>query len=126
MKYIRTKNGIFEVLSEYDTPENTTLISNPVRAFDVRVTPRTNPSASIRIVYSNEVVNQADTIEELCDGFMLESAKGFPVDYKKFRSAKKAKERITLETTLYGFIHVRHKGLIYVAKLNENGVLELI
>lgn len=65
MKYVRTENGIFEVLSEYDTPENTTLISNPVRAFDVKVTSRTYSGASIRIIYSNEVIKQADTIEDL-------------------------------------------------------------
>ena len=51
--YIRTKDGVYEVLSEYEPSEYTTLISNPVKAFDVKVTTRTSNGSSIRIVYGS-------------------------------------------------------------------------
>lgn len=71
---------------------------------------------------------QADTIEELCDLFMLEPIMKdlTPIDFKQLWRAKKTKNEIKLETTLYGAIWVKDKGLIYVAKMNEKGELELI
>lgn len=70
----------------------------------------------------------ASTIEELCDLFMLEPIrKGLtPIPFKQLWRAKKTKNQIKLETTLYGAIWVKGKGLIYVAKMNTKGELELI
>ena len=127
MKYVRTENGIFEVLSEYDTPENTTLISNLVMAFNAKVTPRNYSGASIRIIYSNEVISQADTIKELCDRFVVETC-----DNTKFwleRSLEFAKIYCGIKN-IYGAIWVIDDNgvpiLKPVAKMNENGDLELI
>lgn len=128
--YIRTKDGVYEVLSEYDTPENTTLISNPVAAFDVKVTPRTFNGSSIRIIYSNEVISQSENIEELCDMFVEKTKtifhkhNGYVINWKTnmVYSLKALSESYY---SVKGAIYT-DKGLIYVAKMNENGELELI
>lgn len=129
MKYIRTENGIFEVLNEYDTPENTTLISNPVRAFDVKVTSRTYSGASIRIIYSNEVIKQADTIEDLfMKGDLLvagDNESEIPIFFENIRFLRawliyngglKIKE-----------FYIKHGNDYHLeAKMNSKGELELI
>jgi len=114
MKYIRTENNIYELND------------------DVYVK---NDEAFMRWFWGGQeiepddlgkVIKQADTIEELCDWFFLEGANCYPINYKKFSTAKRAKERMQIEQNLYGVIHVKGKGLIYVAKMNDKGVLELI
>ena len=90
--YIRTKDGIYEVLSEYEPSEYTTLISNPVKAFDVKVTTRTFNGASIRIIYGSEVISQSESIEELCDEFVVfdkEKPNRKLLYYKGFKNLKK-------------------------------------
>lgn len=68
-------------------------------------------------------VKQADTIEELCDKFVIFNSNNFCVgiidDYEtaKYKSPYKA--------TVYGAIWT-DKGLIYVAKMNDKGVLEYV
>jgi hypothetical protein len=87
-----------------------------------------------------EIVAEADTIEELCDEFVYKNRK-----YNKFIGKVKAnegKDYIKLEdkygfetdnilvglinwNLIYGAIWT-DKGLIYVAKMNEKGELELL
>lgn len=105
MKYIRTEDGILKV-DGYDD-----------RGVCV---------CSGKTFYRDEYIKQANTIEELCDWFFLEGANGNPINYKKFYTAKRSKERMQIEHDLYGVIHIKGKGLIYVAKLNDNGELELL
>ena len=129
--YIRTKDGVYEVLSEYDEPEYTTLISNPVKAFDVKVTTRTSNGSFIRIVYGSEVISQSESIEELCDEFVVfdkEQPNGKFLYYKGFENLKKEfidfekdKEKVVVCGAIW-----TDKGLIYVAKMNDEGDLELI
>lgn len=127
--YIRIKDGIYEVLSEYDTPENTTLISNPVAAFDVKVTPRTYSGTSIRIIYSNEVISKSENLEELCDEFVLydNQLKTFGVFDKKVITFKWLQNNLEIYKgmIIYGAIYT-DKGLIYVAKMDNEGKLVLI
>ncbi len=101
MKYIRTDIGIFESEKRNQNP----------KMFEC---------------LWGSVLKEADTIEELCDWFFLEGANGNPINYKKLYTAKRAKERMQIAHDLYGVIHVKGKGLIYVAKMNEKGWLELI
>lgn len=136
--YIRTKDWIYEVLSEYDTPENTTLISNPVTAFDVKVTPRTYSGASIRIIYSNEIISQSENLEELCDefvGLIKDRNSDFIITKVIAHSLKELKDSLKTEfngKTYYGKFDIIYgaiwtsKGLIYVAKMNDKGKLVLI
>ena len=66
----------------------------------------------------------ADTIEELCDEFVVD----YGIDkivYKQLNWAIDKATRGTYPYTIYAAIWT-DKGLIYVAKLNDKGELELI
>lgn len=116
MKYIRTKDGVYEVVTTERGSDNKLLY----------IISTSKSDTSTDWIHEGDVIKQADTIEELCDWFFLEGAKGNPIDYKKLYTAKRAKERMQIEHDLYGVIHIKGKGLIYVAKMNEKGELELI
>lgn len=114
MKYIRTKDAkIIKILKEgtdefgkYGMVDEENCIRN----------------------YDN--LKQADTIEELCDEFVL--AKNDYFEYTIFRLFTTAKS-LKLESVknkevvanIYGAIWT-DKGLIYVAKMNDKGELELL
>ena len=87
------------------------------------------------IEYKEEIIKQADTIEELCDEFVYEILTG---EYEEpmYRDIHNA--RIDIKTQLkiyednmmsvcaiYGAIWTEW-GLKYVAKMNEKGELELL
>ena len=126
--YIRTKDGVYEVLSEYEPPEYTTLISNPVKAFDVKVTTRTSNGSSIRIVYGSEVISQSESIEELCDEFVVirdstkinQLVRTDDINYLK-EMMKEDKRIIAIKGAIWTDF-----GLKYVARLTEDGGVELI
>ena len=126
--YIRTKDGIYEVLSEYPEPENTTLISNPVKAFDVKVTTRTSNGSSIRIVYGSEVISQSESIEELCDEFVVirdntkinQLVRTDNIKYLKDMT-KDDKRIIAVKGAVW-----TDWGLKYLANVNKDGGLELV
>ena len=103
--YIRTKDGVYEVEAETDTFYYT------------------NIAREIGVIKTNRV-REAKTIEELCDRFVV-------ID-------KETKEVMNIVTFLayaklwssckydiYGAVWT-DKGLIYVAKMNSEGKLELI
>lgn len=87
-------------------------------------------------VFENEILKEADTIEELCDKFMwikhLDNE-----TYRKFYEKIDTKNKVLIgddsklhyqpreELEIYGAIWT-DKGLIYVAKMNEKGELELL
>ena len=73
----------------------------------------------------NNIIKQADTIEELCDEFVYVGEKGNVVlgmSYKQFGDVKKYNVN---GNKIYGAIWT-DKGLIYVARMNEKGELELL
>lgn len=112
MKYIRTQKGhIYEYVEQRIYPSQYT-------KFGLY---RHNLNSEYELITAI-----ADTIEELCDWFFLEGAKGYPINYKKFYTAKKSKERMDIKQNLYGVIFIRGKGLKYVAIMNDKGELELI
>lgn len=107
MKYIRTKDGkVYEENKLYFEPliEEYISIKNP----HTRV---------------GEIDFEADTIEELCDEFIAmpkQLAEGhIPITFEG--AQKFAKNGMVV----YGAIWT-DKGLIYVAKMNEKGELELL
>ena len=123
MKYIRTKDGIYEVENE-----NFNYVGKEYK----------------RATWNKSqlVINQADTIEELCDEFIgvLDNGKGSHIWYNEqllgitewetFEEYMEkiwfyAKANVSLNEILYGAIWT-DKGLIYVAKMNDKGELELI
>lgn len=111
MKYIRTKDGILKV-DGYDD-----------RGVCV---------CRGKTFYRDEYIKQADTIEELCDGFYLDDGQEeFCLDdvftnFDKFKSSYIYNNKYHIvKYEGYGFIKTS-KGLIYVAKMNDEGKLCLI
>lgn len=113
MSYIRTKDGRIV---------DTTKIVTGSKFMDFA----TNDE-SFRVIFKTEPLATADTIEELCDEFILEEKMREVIYHHKstkfddFKTIAMLNERYTL----YGAIWTE-KGLIYVAKMNESGCLELI
>ena len=116
MKYIRTKDG--KIFENYD---NLQIIDNTLCSMQ---------NGRVWLVLG-EVLNRADTIEELCDCFVKIKRKGNCKPYiLKFdhKDLPKLKEQAIKypNSPVYGAIHIEDKGLIYVAKMNEKGELELL
>ena len=96
-----------------------------------------------RIALLNEVLKQSDSIEELCDGFVVISeeydephyvkklidtnALDFRNNWKPYGKGKVLDQTCQklIDAIIYGAIWT-DKGLIYVAKMNEKGELELL
>lgn len=103
MKYIRTKNNVYRNAS---ADKDIVIICKKRKLI-------TNPKG---------IFNQANTIEELCDEFVF--IKGniklifSPITYNKEKDIKFFDE-------IYGAIWT-NIGLIYVAKMNNEGELELL
>lgn len=108
MKYIRTKDGVYD----WDR-----LLGVSIEYFE------DNPS---------EIVKQADSIEELCDKFVIFYNKNhYAISViKSMNTARMYHKRDkryngNYVDKVYGAIFT-DKGLIYVAKMNDKGELELL
>ena len=118
MKYIRTKDGIYELCDTYymSCGGKTTYmyIDHKDRHTGIEID-------------SKLIINQADTIEELCDEFVIDDKRNnvhYLMEYYDVIDEVN-NGRIYKEDIIYGAIWC-DKGLIYVAKMNEKGCLELI
>ena len=100
-----------------------------IRTKDGRILKGSNYGFGVGMPYKNYDVKIADTIEELCDEFVL-------VNEYRFKKPKTATELekdfdemknfyTTKDDKIYGAIWT-DKGLIYVAKMNDKGELELL
>lgn len=115
MKYIRTKDGIYE-------SEKVSCDDKYVYKYEVRPIWCVNQD-------QEEIISQADTIEELCDEFVLVA----PYRFRKPKTATELDKDFDemryfytdKDDTIYGAIWT-DKGLIYVAKMNAEGELELL
>ena len=113
MKYIRTKDGIYEIKEDLG---------------DYLVMKKGE------IIYPTIIERTADTIEELCDIFVLDNVipclihlsktKGYYYYYGD-SDKQSCLMPIYKEYKIYGAIWT-NKGLIYVAKMNDKGELELL
>ncbi len=103
MKYIRTKDGIYE---------NNTNFSE-----------KTLKEVSSGLI---EVIKQADTIEELCDEFVIIFPDGTWETYNMFGVLEDCLKMDYYKGCKYYGAIWTDKGLIYVAKMNDNGELELL
>ena len=116
MSYIRTKIGIWKVRKPL--PDE----FNPFQDKVVYVCGH----GSIK---EKDILKSADTIEELCDEFVVENKK----DHLHLVYTNNDKQAIKMvignipmeEWFIYGAVWC-DKGLIYVAKMNEKGELELL
>ena len=110
MKYIRTKDGI-RTISNLIVPCPQELIDQLKQEG-----------------YVDEIVNQSDTIEELCDEFVVywENWKEWHEHCFSFTEVNQILEEYDLpKSCVYGAIWTS-KGLIYVAKMNDEGELCLL
>lgn len=100
MKYIRTKDGIYE-----NKPLEKHLGKRRGKGFEI-------------VFKEQDIIKQADTIKELCDEFVMISDGKHKLD---IGCHSYSDEKIQI----YGAIWT-DKGLIYVAKMNNKGKLELL
>jgi len=109
MKYIRTKDCIYKVV-----------LVSPLGFVRIDKRDGTFPD-----IFEKDIINQADTIEELCDGLIVEDKNNaslwFVMEMDEFKNEK---EHLTGWN--YNAFIKTDKGLIYVAKMNDKGELELL
>ena len=108
--YIRTKDGVYKIdeVKPYFLDEKQKLfINNELK------------------IAANEkqVIKQSENLEELCDGFVVVGNEHIVFQTATFDQVKLFFENKNYE--IYGAIWTS-KGLIYVARMNEEGELELI
>ena len=108
MKYIRTKDGVYDTTKGLYTPS--------IKMFAI----------GTKTIYENQIIAQADTIEELCDEFVLVNKTKEIIDHRLVYDIDFSKDKFVLNKyEVFGAIWT-DKGLIYVAKMNEKGELVLI
>lgn len=131
MKYIRTKDRrIFDLTDkDYIVNGNDLVLHEQYETVggpEIKPGQMFSPSIAIiqkhnDYIFVGEIDKQADTIEELCDRFVVVEHgldDPFSVD------SETAKTFIS-KAKVYGAIWT-DKGLIYVAKMNDKGELELL
>ena len=134
MRYIRTKNGVIIDLEKFinnekDTPYYTDFIFDEItkdghlKWTAVGTDKNTMENQRGRrcqfdATLNSEIIKQADTIKELCDEFVMISGGKHKLDIGCHSYGDK-------KIQIYGAIWT-DKGLIYVAKMNVKGELELL
>ena len=115
MKYIRTKDKIIDTTDTLFT-----------RFFEFKIDNNILRTHCFNEDFwdKEEIINQADTIEELCDDFVLIRDAIIRV-YPKKHLLEESITGYCVGDEVYGAIWT-NKGLIYVAKMNEEGCLELL
>ena len=109
MKYIRTESDIYNIDDLYVCEE---LTGKPYAT-----------KKSGLCIYKDSIIKQADTIEELCDEFVVIDKTWEEPLYIVLDT--KDDIETYLPSEIYGAIWT-DKGLIYVAKMNDKGELELL
>ena len=77
----------------------------------------------MEIIDNSLIIAQADTIEELCDTFVVHKLGFFDETLESLLEQCKYLDKSKIE--IYGAIWT-DKGLKYVAKMNEKGIIELL
>ena len=109
-KYVRTKDGIYKVVA--DEKNIIYKDTNMIAIYDHKI-------YQVRDIHMNEIIKQADTIEELCDCYSHETFT--VIDVAVARSWKLHNK----EREIFGCIKT-DKGLMYATKMDNEGELELI
>lgn len=113
MKYVRTKDVIYEI-TEQDIENHCLVIKVNENRHD--------------LIHESLGIKQAGTIEELCDEFVWVSIDDEYCNRKaNLYGLKTSKMQVNCPQIkcIYGAIWT-DKGLIYVAKMNDKGELELL
>ena len=117
MKYIRTEEWVYELSNVQNDKENY-LVIVPERLRDIA-------GGDTTIRPKKDVIATADTIEEICDGFIFKDTHANKLHFLDSNSGISLLGASLFEDTLRGFIET-DQGLIYVAKMNDNGEFELL
>ena len=127
MKYIRTKNGFYGFAKRMSL----SLGREPKGDYYHSVTDRFLHRLGAGVLQDKFIIKQADTIEELCDTIAIVWKDHLPTiwndttHFKDLLSMYSSYQRKHKIVAIYGAIWT-DKGLIYVAKMNDKGELELI
>ena len=113
MRYIRTKDGRIIKIGEQ------TDVGYEKGTFEVH-----NKTGIVASYEPIEVLKESNTIEELCDAFVV-IHKELNGNHTVHRYSFFVKSEQNAGNDVYGAIWT-NKGLIYVAKMNEKGCLELL
>lgn len=111
-KYVRTNYGIYALKKKLKHDIDVYVFVN-------------EKDKVIKRYYNVTIIKEADTIEELCDEFIIKTRLGYQVyqslvQLYAFNYISKIKDY-----EIFGAIWT-DKGLIYVAKLNDKGELEVL
>lgn len=107
MKYIRTNEGIYKTGKDYNGKYIHDGIVENVDGIET-------------------TIKQSDTIEELCDEFVIVCEdSSLNRTFQNLKEARIAGSYFECNHKYYGAIWTK-KGLIYVAKMNDIGELELL
>jgi len=128
MKYIRTTNNIYQ--SNY---------SRITKVTSIEKNGEEHPCLEINLGYSTDgfpmtrnerIIKESDNIEDLCDNFIIEYTNTEPTMFDNFYHLQRHFDLYNQDyhhvAGRYGCIWVKGKGLIYVAKMNDKGELELV
>ena len=120
MKYIRTKDGIYKYVKK---------IRNYYYECDGFIDDEKKVHCFI-VFKPKDILKKADTIKELCDIFVIKYFSHITkkYEYEHLETLKQLENYCWEENDeyyIYGAIWT-DKGLIYVAKMNEKGELELL
>ena len=130
MKYVRTKSGIYETEKYCEIRKISKIYDDTFYTKDIKEGDSIiNVVLDKRIEASYEkIIKEADTIIDLCDGALVEE-KGSP-NHWFFMGVEEFKltplDNLMIKSFDFKAFIKNDKGLIYVAKLNKEGVLELI
>lgn len=121
IKYVRTKDGIYELMPN--------ISQDYEMSFDGETLEPAYYTIDTDWIAKKDVIDQADTIEELCDEFVVccdSWEKPLVHDSDKTNKEQLSDlKNILKNDKVYGAIWT-DKGLIFVAKLNNKGKLELL
>ena len=126
MKYVRTKDSVYDVY--IDDLNSNDKIHQEIAGFRV-----IHCRGLDKPISKENIVKVADTIEKLCDEFvlinknsdLLPSTEKSYHDFSPYLDADIRRHEKPSYIEIYGAIWT-DKGLIYVAKMNEKGELELL
>ena len=123
MKYIRTKENIIVDTTKYQNVVERTF-NDKVVAIDLNHWGKDNGKYPTWIDVK-DIVKQADTIEELCDWFVLRKDGKI---YQMYAKEEYAVADLGQYSLAFEWVYAieTDKGLIYVAKMNDKGELELL
>ena len=124
-KYIRTKDG--RIIAN---PEVNILWTRNNKDEDFVIKETNLIEGKNGACLKEDIIIEANTIKDLCDYFVVEYTFGDHTMFRHFCDLERHYELYTQDyhhvAGRYGAIWVAGKGLIYVAKMNEEGELELI